>query len=42
MYLSLDWLKDYVDFPKSLSPEDLGDKLTMHTVEIDSVEKQAD
>ena len=40
MYLSLDWLKDYVDFPKSVTPEDLGDKLTMHTVEIDSVEKQ--
>ena len=42
MYLSLDWLKDYVDFPKSLSPEGLGDKLTMHTVEIDSVEKQVE
>ncbi|MCK4539709.1 phenylalanine--tRNA ligase subunit beta [Candidatus Parcubacteria bacterium] len=42
MYLSLDWLRDYVDFPKSLNPEDLGDKLTMHTVEIDSVEKQAE
>ena len=42
MYLSLDWLKDYVNFPKSLSSEDLGDKLTIHTVEIDSVEKQAE
>ncbi|MEA1963316.1 MAG: phenylalanine--tRNA ligase subunit beta [Patescibacteria group bacterium] len=40
MYLSLDWLKDYVDFPKSLSSEGLGDKLTMHTVEIDGVKKQ--
>ena len=42
MYLSLDWLKDYVNFPKSLTEENLGDKLTMHTVEIDSVEKQAE
>ncbi len=42
MYLSLDWLKDFVKIPKSFSPEELGLKLTMHTVEIDSVEKQAD
>lgn len=42
MYLSLDWLKDYVDIPKSVTPEDLGIKLTLHTVEIDGVEKQAE
>ncbi|MBU4455315.1 phenylalanine--tRNA ligase subunit beta [Patescibacteria group bacterium] len=40
MYLSLNWLKDFIDIPKSLSPEELGLKLTMHTVEVDSVEKQ--
>ncbi|MBU4257053.1 phenylalanine--tRNA ligase subunit beta, partial [Patescibacteria group bacterium] len=33
-------LKDFIDIPKSLSPEELGLKLTMHTVEVDSVEKQ--
>lgn len=42
MYLSLDWLKDFVDIPKSITPENLGERLTMHTVEIDGVEKQSD
>lgn len=42
MFLSLNWLKDFVDIPKSLSPEELGLKLTLHTVEVDGVEKQAD
>lgn len=42
MYLSLNWLRDYVDIPKSLSPEELGEKLTMHTVEIDDVLKEGD
>lgn len=42
MYLSLDWLKDYVEIPKSVTPDDLGMKLTTHTVEIDGVEKQSD
>lgn len=39
MYLSLKWLKDLVDIPNSTSAEDLGLKLTMHSVEIDRVEK---
>ncbi len=42
MYLSLDWLKDFVDIPRSITPEELGLRLTMHTVEVDSVEKQAE
>ena len=42
MYLSLNWLKDYVKIPSGLSPEDLGVKLTTHTVEIDGVVKQED
>ncbi len=41
MYLSLNWLKDLVNIPRSVTPEDLGIKLTMHTVEIDGVEKQS-
>jgi len=42
MNLSLNWLKDFVDIPKKITPEELGLKLTMHTVEIDSVQKQSD
>ena len=42
MLLSLNWLKDYVNIPKSITPEELGLRLTMHTVEIDEVVKQAD
>jgi len=42
MLLSLNWLKDFVEIPRALSAEELGLKLTMHTVEIDSVEKQVD
>lgn len=40
MYLSLNWLKDLVNIPGNLSPKELGRKLTIHTVEIDSVETQ--
>ncbi|OGF26225.1 phenylalanine--tRNA ligase subunit beta [Candidatus Falkowbacteria bacterium RIFOXYB2_FULL_47_14] len=42
MYLSLNWLKDFVDIPRSLAPEELARRLTMHTVEVESVVKEAD
>jgi len=42
MLLSLNWLKEYVKIPKTLTPAELGLKLTMHTVEIDSVMNQAE
>lgn len=42
MFISLNWLKDYVSIPRSVSPEDLGLRFTMHTVEIDDVLKEAD
>jgi phenylalanyl-tRNA synthetase beta chain len=42
MYLLLDWLKDYVEIPRGLKAEELARLLTMHTVEIDSVQKQAE
>ena len=42
MLISLNWLKDFIDIPRSISPEELGTKLTLHTVEIDSVESQAE
>lgn len=41
MFLSLDWLKDFIDIPKNITPAQLGEKLTMHTVEIDDVVDQA-
>ena len=42
MFLSLNWLKDFVDIPKSITPEQLGLKLTMHTVEVDGIKKQGE
>jgi len=42
MYLSLNWLKDFVDIPKKMTPEELGLRLTMHTVEIEGIKKEAD
>lgn len=41
MFISLNWLKDFVKIPSSITSEELGLRLTMHTVEIDGVEKQA-
>jgi phenylalanyl-tRNA synthetase beta chain len=42
MLLSLNWLKDFVDIPRSLTPQDLAAKLTFHTVEVEKVINQAD
>ncbi|MDO8592262.1 MAG: phenylalanine--tRNA ligase subunit beta [bacterium] len=42
MLLSLNWLKEFVEIPKNLTPEELGEKLTMHTVEVEKVSRQAD
>jgi phenylalanyl-tRNA synthetase beta chain len=42
MNLSLSWLKDFVDIPKSVTPEDLGARLTLHTVEVESVLREVD
>lgn len=40
MYLSINWLKDYVKLPRGLTPEELGRKLTLHTVEVEKIEDQ--
>ena len=40
MLISLNWLRDFVEIPSSITPEELGLRLTMHTVEIDGIEKQ--
>lgn len=42
MKLSLNWLKDFVTISKNLTPEELGLKLTMATVEIEGIEKRGD
>jgi phenylalanyl-tRNA synthetase beta chain len=39
MLISLDWLKDFVDIPKDLDPEDLANELTLKTAEVDDVIK---
>ena len=42
MFLSLNWLKDFVSLPRSLKPEALGELLTKHVVEVDEVIRPAD
>jgi len=42
MHLSLNWLKQYVNLPKGLSAKKLAHDLTMSTVEVESVENQAE
>jgi len=42
MNISLNWLQDYINIPKSITPEKLGDLLTLHTVEVESVKKLGD
>ncbi len=37
MHVSLNWLKQYLDLPQDIDPKELGLKLTMSTVEVDSV-----
>ncbi|MBT4334930.1 phenylalanine--tRNA ligase subunit beta, partial [bacterium] len=37
MKISLNWLKQYVDIPKSLEPHELALKLTMATVEVEEI-----
>lgn len=41
MYLSLNWLKEFVKIPKAITPEELAKRLTLHTVEVEKVEYQA-
>lgn len=42
MFLSLNWLKDFLVIPRGVSPEDLAKKITMHTVEVEKIEKQSE
>ena len=38
MNISINWIKDYVDLPEDLTPEELGVKFTLATCEVESVE----
>lgn len=40
MLVSFNWLKQYVNLPDSVSPEELADKLTMSTVEVEGVHRR--
>lgn len=42
MYLSLNWLKQYVDLSNDVDPKDLALKLTMATVEVEGIKKQVE
>ena len=42
MQLSLNWLKDYVKISKKITPEELGRELSLRTVEVENIERQAD
>lgn len=37
MHISLDWLKDFIEIPKNLTPEALGNELTLKTAEVEGV-----
>lgn len=37
MYISLNKIKQYIEIPENITPYDIGDKLTLHTVEIDGI-----
>lgn len=41
MKYSLNWLKDYVDIPPTVSPKELAEKLTLHIAEVEEVIEQA-
>lgn len=37
MFISLNWLKDFVDIPKRITPEDLMKSFTLKTAEVESI-----
>ncbi|MFA6194934.1 MAG: phenylalanine--tRNA ligase subunit beta [Patescibacteria group bacterium] len=41
MYISLNWLKDYVKIPSKIKPEDIATELTNHTVEVEGLVNSA-
>ncbi len=41
MYISLNWLKNFVDIPENIDPKDLSDLLTLKTAEIEGYTEEA-
>src|SRR3989339_531988 len=42
MYLSLNWLKDFVKIDNKITPEEIGAKLNLHTVEVEGIIRSGD
>lgn len=42
MKISLNWLRDYVEIPKSINPRELAEKLSLHVVEVEGFEHEAE
>ncbi len=42
MYISYNWLKDFVKIPAKIKPREIAEKLTNHTVEVEDVVDQAE
>ncbi len=42
MLVSLNWLKEFVDLPENLSPSEIGQALTMSTVEVEGIRSQGE
>ncbi len=42
MYISYNWLKDFIKISPKISPNEIADKLTAHTVEVEGWEDQSD
>jgi phenylalanyl-tRNA synthetase beta chain len=41
MYISYNWLKDFLKISARVKPEEIAEQLTSHTVEVEGIEKQA-
>ena len=42
MFVSLNWLREFVDLPKDLNPEELGKLLTLRSAEVETVVDQSE
>ena len=40
MLISYNWLKQYINLPDSIDPEEVAQKLKLATVEVEGIEKQ--
>jgi len=42
MYISINWLEDFLKIPAKIKPEEISEQLTKHTVEVEGLVKQAE